>query len=48
MPALDTITVRGFKSIKAIEQLKLNPINVLSGGQRLGQVKLHRTVFYGA
>ena len=37
MPALDTITVRGFKSIKAIEQLKLNPINVLSGANGSGK-----------
>ena len=37
MPTLDNITIRGFKSIKAIEQLKLNPINVLIGANGSGK-----------
>ena len=37
MPALDNITIRGFKSIKAVEQLKLNPVNVLIGANGSGK-----------
>ena len=37
MPALDTITIRGFKSIRAVEGLKLNPINVLIGANGSGK-----------
>lgn len=40
MPTLDNITIRGFKSIKAIEQLKLNPINVLIGANGSGKSNL--------
>ena len=37
MATLDNITIRGFKSIKAVEQLKLNPINVLIGANGSGK-----------
>ncbi len=37
MPTLDNITIRGFKSIKAIERLKLNSINVLIGANGSGK-----------
>ena len=37
MPALDNITIRGFKSIKSVERLKLNPINVLIGANGSGK-----------
>ncbi len=37
MPALDTITIRGFKSIRALERLKLNRINVLIGPNGSGK-----------
>ncbi|MCY4556631.1 MAG: AAA family ATPase [Chloroflexi bacterium] len=37
MPAVDEITIRGFKSIKALEGLKLNPINVLVGANGSGK-----------
>ena len=37
MPALDNITIRGFKSIKAVEGLELNPINVLIGANGSGK-----------
>lgn len=37
MPTLDNITIRGFKSIKALERLKLNPINVLIGANGSGK-----------
>jgi predicted ATPase len=37
MHELDTITVRGFKSIAAIEALKLGPINVLIGPNGSGK-----------
>jgi len=37
MPALDSITIRGFKSIKAVESLKLNAINVLIGANGSGK-----------
>lgn len=37
MPRLDTITIRGFKSIKAVESLKLNAINVLIGANGSGK-----------
>jgi predicted ATPase len=35
--ALDFITVRGFKSIAAIEKLRLNPINILIGANGSGK-----------
>ena len=31
MATLDWITIKGFKSIKNVERLKLNPINLLIG-----------------
>lgn len=37
MAALDTITIRGFKSIRAVEDLKLAPINVLIGANGSGK-----------
>lgn len=37
MTALDNITIRGFKSIKAVEELKLNPVNVLIGANGSGK-----------
>ena len=37
MPAIDTITIRGFKSIKSVERLKINPINVLIGANGSGK-----------
>ncbi len=37
MPALENITVRGFKSIRALEGLKMNPINVLIGPNGSGK-----------
>ena len=37
MPTLDNITIRGFKSIKSVERLKLNPINVLIGANGSGK-----------
>ena len=37
MPALDWITIEGFKSIKRIERLSLNPINVLIGPNGSGK-----------
>ena len=37
MPELDTITVKGFKSIASIENLKLNAINVLIGPNGSGK-----------
>ncbi|MEP7010557.1 MAG: AAA family ATPase [Acidobacteriota bacterium] len=37
MPELDTITVKGFKSIASIEKLKLAPINVLIGPNGSGK-----------
>ncbi len=37
MPTLDNITIRGFKSIKAVDRLKLNPINVLIGANGSGK-----------
>ena len=37
MATLDNITIRGFKSIKAVERLKLNPINVLIGANGSGK-----------
>ena len=37
MPALYSITIRGFKSIKAVESLKLNAINVLIGANGSGK-----------
>ena len=37
MPTVDTITIRGFKSIKALEGLKLHPINVLIGANGSGK-----------
>ena len=37
MPALDNITIKGFKSIRAVERLKLNPINVLIGANGSGK-----------
>jgi len=37
MPTLDNITIRGFKSIKAVEGLKLNPVNVLIGANGSGK-----------
>ena len=37
MPIVDTITIKGFKSIKAVEELKLNPINVLIGANGSGK-----------
>ena len=36
-PALDWITIKGFKSISCIERLKLNPINVLIGSNGSGK-----------
>lgn len=37
MPALDWITIRGFKSIANIERLELRPINVLVGANGSGK-----------
>ncbi|MBV7332734.1 AAA family ATPase, partial [Chloroflexi bacterium TSY] len=37
MPELDTITVKGFKSIAAIEKLKLGAINILIGPNGSGK-----------
>src|SRR5437870_5257685 len=37
MPELDFITVKGFKSIASIEELKLEPINVLIGANGSGK-----------
>ena len=37
MVTLDNITIRGFKSIAALEGLKLNPINVLIGANGSGK-----------
>ena len=37
MPMMDNITIRGFKSIKSVERLKLNPINVLIGANGSGK-----------
>lgn len=37
MPALDYITIKGFKSIGAIEALQLSPINVLIGPNGAGK-----------
>ncbi len=37
MPELETITVKGFKSIASIEKLKLGPINVLIGPNGSGK-----------
>ena len=37
MPALDWITVKGFKSIKSVEKLELRPINVLIGPNGAGK-----------
>ena len=37
MPALDCITVKGFKSINSIEKLELRPINVLIGPNGAGK-----------
>ena len=37
MPTLDWITVKGFKSIKSIEELDLRPINVLIGSNGAGK-----------
>ena len=37
MPTLDWITVKGFKSIKSIEELELRPINVLIGSNGAGK-----------
>ena len=37
MPALDWITIEGFKSIRSIERLKLRPINVLIGPNGSGK-----------
>lgn len=37
MPELDTITIKGFKSIASIEDLKLGPINVLIGPNGSGK-----------
>ncbi len=35
--ALDSITIKGFKSIAAIEQLPLRPINILIGANGSGK-----------
>ena len=37
MPELDTITIKGFKSIAAIEKLKLGAINILIGPNGSGK-----------
>src|SRR5437667_1264559 len=37
MPELDTISVKGFKSIASIENLKLGPINVIVGPNGSGK-----------
>ena len=37
MSTLDWITVKGFKSIKSIEELELRPINVLIGSNGAGK-----------
>ena len=37
MPALDWITVKGFKSINSIEKLELRPINILIGANGAGK-----------
>ena len=37
MATLQNISIRGFKSIKAVERLKLNPINVLIGANGSGK-----------
>jgi len=37
MPELDYITVKGFKSIKSVEKLRLNPINIIIGPNGSGK-----------
>ena len=37
MPALDWITIEGFKSIASLERLRLRPINVLIGANGSGK-----------
>lgn len=37
MPELDTITVRGFRSIASLEKLKLGAINVVIGPNGSGK-----------
>ena len=37
MSTLDWITVKGFKSIKSIEELELRPINILIGANGAGK-----------
>ena len=37
MPELETITIKGFKSISSIEKLSLYPINVLVGANGAGK-----------
>ena len=37
MPAIEHITVQGFKSIKHLEELRLRPINVLIGANGSGK-----------
>ena len=37
MPELETITIKGFKSIAAIEELKLNAINIVIGANGAGK-----------
>ena len=37
MATLDWITIKGFKSIKNVERLKLNPINLLIGPNGSGK-----------
>ena len=37
MPELESISIRGFKSIAAVEKLPLNPINVVIGANGSGK-----------
>ena len=37
MSTLDWITVKGFKSIKSVEELDLRPINILIGANGAGK-----------
>ena len=40
MTALHNITIRGFKSIKSVESLRINPVNVLVGANGSGKSNL--------
>jgi AAA15 family ATPase/GTPase len=39
--SLDSITIKGFKSIAAIEDLRLRPINILIGANGSGKSNFH-------